>query len=615
MVVLTAALMFSTACSDVGKTTQPDADRFELKQDARGRIVRLDRLTGEITEVTSAQARSGKRHKNPIRNAATEKSTDRVDRVDPSPAANAPEASLCNQAEHSRPKTITVSTTKAPLYIEPRVLPASLTELPTGSEAPVVQVEGDWYLVRFEDTRWGPRVGYVHWTQLQLGTSSHAPLVSTSSTASVPSAPPQSEPVADDVHKPTEPPKSASTKAPEKIKSETIAGYVEWMHDDHLIADGQRVRWDAGTRTRIGRVRSVNAIPLGYEVKVKGFRNTEGAVVAEEIEAKPNGAALFEADVIAASNTTENQWLREGQMFEPQPDGRRTAVGRVVDSGERVQRVRRIMRRLVPSYVDPNALRVRVVENGEWNAFAMGNGAIWVFSGLIDATTDDELAIVLGHELAHYTHEHSRRKTKRNMLGQLVATVADEALASINSETVRQTAGQAAALSLSAWTTGYSRETEDQADRVGLRYAYEAGYNVSVGPSLWARVRDKVRRDGQGQLILLRNTLQTLRSHSQSRAGVSAELCEAIERSAEGVCQCESRSHGASGVRRSDSGARSARAWVARWRGAIVGHCLPVRFLSVTPGDPRGGPCPQNHLYLGRIGGGDDGRGGGEVAR
>ena len=135
------------------------------------------------------------------------------------------------------------------------------------------------------------------------------------------------EPVQDDVHKPTEQPKSASTKAPEKIKSETIAGYVEWMHDDYLIADGQRVRWDARTRTRIGRVRSVNAIPLGYEVKVKGFRNTEGAVVAEEIEAKPNGAAMFEADVIAAINTIENQWLREGQMIEPQPDGRRTAVG------------------------------------------------------------------------------------------------------------------------------------------------------------------------------------------------------------------------------------------------------------------------------------------------
>ena len=64
-------------------------------------------------------------------------------------------------------------------------------------------------------------------------------------------------------------------------------------------------------------------------------------------------------------------------------------------------------------------------------------------------------------------------------------------LTSINSETARHTAELAAWLSLSAWTTGYSRELEDQADRVGLRYAHEAGYNVSVGPSLWGRWRDK----------------------------------------------------------------------------------------------------------------------------
>ena len=149
------------------------------------------------------------------------------------------------------------------------------------------------------------------------------------------------------------------------------------------------------------------------------------------------------------------------------------------------------MQRLVPSYIDPNALRVRVVENGEWNAAAMGNGAIWVYSGLIDATSDNELAIVLGHELAHYTHEHSRRKIKRQMWGQLAAAGTEGALSTMNNDAAREMVGLAAALSLSAWTTGYSRQTEDQADRVGLRYAYEAGYDVSVGPSLWARFREK----------------------------------------------------------------------------------------------------------------------------
>ena len=38
---------------------------------------------------------------------------------------------------------------------------------------------------------------------------------------------------------------------------------------------------------------------------------------------------------------------------------------------------------------------------------------------------------------------------------------------------------------------GYSRDQEDQADRVGLRYAYEAGFDVSKGPGLWARFAEK----------------------------------------------------------------------------------------------------------------------------
>jgi predicted Zn-dependent protease len=39
--------------------------------------------------------------------------------------------------------------------------------------------------------------------------------------------------------------------------------------------------------------------------------------------------------------------------------------------------------------------------------------------------------------------------------------------------------------------SGYSREFEDQADRVGLRYVYEAGFDVSKGPALWQKFKDK----------------------------------------------------------------------------------------------------------------------------
>ena len=65
-----------------------------------------------------------------------------------------------------------------------------------------------------------------------------------------------------------------------------------------------------------------------------------------------------------------------------------------------------------------------MIDNKEWNAMAMGNGAIWVFRGIMDDMTDNELAIVVGHELAHYTHEHSRRQMRKGMwiqIGSLAA--------------------------------------------------------------------------------------------------------------------------------------------------------------------------------------------------
>ena len=91
--------------------------------------------------------------------------------------------------------------------------------------------------------------------------------------------------------------------------------------------------------------------------------------------------------------------------------------------------MRRIIDDLLPPYVSAEDVRVYVVDTKEWNAAAMGNGAIWVYTGLIKAMSDDELAIVLGHELAHYTHEHSRRGAKSGMwlqlLGMGVAAAAD----------------------------------------------------------------------------------------------------------------------------------------------------------------------------------------------
>jgi Zn-dependent protease with chaperone function len=277
-------------------------------------------------------------------------------------------------------------------------------------------------------------------------------------------------------------------------RTEKVDGYAEYRRGEWIVVDGQRLVLPPSVpiRARGGPFASLRDVPLGHEVQAQGRRDATGALVVTSIVVRPNGDALFERDIRQATDQMEAMWLERGEIVEDDGSGSGQRIGRIVDSGPRVDRAERIMRRLLPPYLGPEAVRVRVVESKEWNAMAMGNGALWVFSGLLDDMDDDEVAIVLGHELAHYTHEHSRRGFRRAMWTQLVAIgVAVAAEAAIESERTRAIVGLASAFSLLAWQNGYGRDHEDQADRVGLRYAHEGGFDVSKGPALWEKFAKK----------------------------------------------------------------------------------------------------------------------------
>ncbi len=269
-----------------------------------------------------------------------------------------------------------------------------------------------------------------------------------------------------------------------------LDGYAEWRKAGVLVVDGQRLRADPQTKWK-GTFTSIPTIPLGHEVRVQGVRTADGTVLAREIDVRPNGNALFESEVQKGTDELEGLWLRNGEAFEADGGGRKTTIGEVEREGRRVDRVRRLVRQMSPPYADQSKVRVYVIDNKEWNAMAMGNGAVWVFRGIMDDMTDNELAIVVGHELAHYTHEHSRRQMRKGMWGQFGSLAALLAAEAIDSRGLRAAAQLGSALGFSAWMNGYGRDLEDQADRVGLRYAHEGGFDVSGAPGVWQRFLDK----------------------------------------------------------------------------------------------------------------------------
>jgi Zn-dependent protease with chaperone function len=156
-----------------------------------------------------------------------------------------------------------------------------------------------------------------------------------------------------------------------------------------------------------------------------------------------------------------------------------------------VQRVRTIAQRLIPHgrRFNPQAAQwqweVNVIDAPQINAFCMPGGKIMVFDGLIDTLklTDDELAAVIGHEIAHALLEHGRARMSEQVLKGVGINFAAAyfGLSDIGTAAL----AQAAQLAI---TLPYSRGHETDADLVGLELAARAGYDPRAAVSLWRKM-------------------------------------------------------------------------------------------------------------------------------
>jgi predicted Zn-dependent protease len=111
-----------------------------------------------------------------------------------------------------------------------------------------------------------------------------------------------------------------------------------------------------------------------------------------------------------------------------------------------------------------------VVEEKEFNAFAIPGGGIYVNSGLLLAANDDELAAVVGHEAGHIAARHSVKRLQAVLGYQLLSSIA----LGISGE---GEVLQAVDVVFNVVTLGYSRKDEYLADKLGVKYSKSAGFN------------------------------------------------------------------------------------------------------------------------------------------
>jgi predicted Zn-dependent protease len=128
---------------------------------------------------------------------------------------------------------------------------------------------------------------------------------------------------------------------------------------------------------------------------------------------------------------------------------------------------------------------VNVITSPQINAWCMPGGKIAVYTGIIEKLnlTDDELAAILGHEIAHALREHGRERASQQAAQNLVLGIGGALLG------IGQGGAQLAQI-VADVTFGLpnSREFEREADRIGVELAARAGYDPRAAVSLWQKM-------------------------------------------------------------------------------------------------------------------------------
>jgi len=155
-----------------------------------------------------------------------------------------------------------------------------------------------------------------------------------------------------------------------------------------------------------------------------------------------------------------------------------------------VRRLRAIAQRIIPHALgwNPRAKNwrweVNLIGSRQVNAFCMPGGKIAFYSGILDQLqlTDDEVATVMGHEIAHALREHARARMGKSAATSIGANLLSNVLG------LGQVGQTVTSYGAQLLTLQFSRSDESDADLVGMELAARAGFDPRAGVTLWQKM-------------------------------------------------------------------------------------------------------------------------------
>lgn len=219
---------------------------------------------------------------------------------------------------------------------------------------------------------------------------------------------------------------------------------------------------------------------------------------------------VSDSEVLSSSLTQYRSYMEQAKV-----SGNRSQSAQVDRVGRRIADAteRYLRENGLGKEVSGFAWEFNLVEDKEVNAFCMPGGKIVVYTGLMElVSSDDELAVVLGHEVAHAVAKHSNERMSQQMVASAGALAVGYATKERSAMVQSAAAGVYGLGAQVGALLPFSRKHEAEADYMGLALMTMAGYDPDSAPAFWRKMSSK----GGGK------TPELLSSHPSDASRVAA---------------------------------------------------------------------------------------------
>ena len=318
--------------------------------------------------------------------------------------------------------------------------------------------------------------------------------------------------------------------------SMSVKGLFEGIHNGKAMVDGYPIEVPEGVQLVgskkknkcqckglvIPNFKSPLIPPGSFYIEVDGKMNDLGVIKANKVTLCRNGFGKPEQELLASVNNNLTNGTSVLQNIPTELAGTNmnlyngeVKVGqysyKLVEDIKLQGYINQIGYKLLPKRDRKKQMeqglvyyRFYVIDDPIPNAFAFPNGMIFIHTGILDIIENEaQLAAILGHEIAHVTHEHGRERYENTSLidigKSLTDIVFDASLPTIIGKTapglplgmvntISQVSGAVTPAGISNIMKPQTK-MEAQADRVGLYYAYKAGYDIREAAKFWDKMQ------------------------------------------------------------------------------------------------------------------------------